>query len=65
MDDVPTPEILRSKLESIILNLKLLHITDESAFLQTLINVPNPIAIENGIELLKRLRFILIFLNSR
>ncbi|XP_052851218.1 ATP-dependent DNA/RNA helicase DHX36 [Drosophila gunungcola] len=55
MADIPTPEILRSKLESIILSLKLLHIDDPYRFLQTLINAPNPEAIRIGVELLKRI----------
>ncbi|KAH8261901.1 hypothetical protein KR038_004474 [Drosophila bunnanda] len=55
MEEIPTPEILRSKLESIILSLKLLHIDDPYRFLQTLINAPNPEAIRIGVTLLKRI----------
>ncbi|XP_037709550.1 ATP-dependent DNA/RNA helicase DHX36 [Drosophila subpulchrella] len=55
MADIPTPEILRSKLESIILSLKLLHIDDPYRFLQTLINAPNPDAIKIGVDLLMRI----------
>ncbi|XP_017097323.2 ATP-dependent DNA/RNA helicase DHX36 [Drosophila bipectinata] len=55
MQDVPKPEILRSKLESIILNLKLLHIENPYNFLGTLINAPNPEAIKIGVNLLMRI----------
>ncbi|XP_030383048.1 ATP-dependent DNA/RNA helicase DHX36 [Scaptodrosophila lebanonensis] len=55
MSEVPTPEILRSKLESIILSLKMLHIDDPYTFLQTLINSPQPEAISHGVALLKRI----------
>ncbi|KAH8325874.1 hypothetical protein KR067_009434 [Drosophila pandora] len=55
MEEVPTPEILRSKLESIILNLKLLHIDNPYNFLRTLINAPNPEAIKIGVDLLMRM----------
>ncbi|XP_020809319.1 ATP-dependent RNA helicase DHX36 isoform X2 [Drosophila serrata] len=55
MEEIPTPEILRSKLESIILSLKLLHIDDPYRFLQTLINAPNPEAIRIGVTLLMRI----------
>ncbi|KAH8413569.1 hypothetical protein KR009_012359 [Drosophila setifemur] len=55
MAEIPTPEILRSKLESIILSLKVLHIDDPYRFLQTLINAPNPEAIKIGVNLLKRI----------
>ncbi|XP_016976027.1 ATP-dependent DNA/RNA helicase DHX36 [Drosophila rhopaloa] len=55
MADIPTPEILRSKLESIILSLKLLHIDNPYRFLQTLINPPNPEAIKLGVDLLMRI----------
>ncbi|KAM8715778.1 hypothetical protein ACLKA7_002772 [Drosophila subpalustris] len=55
MDEIPTPEIVRSKLESIILSLKLLHIDNPYGFLQTLINVPAVEAVNNGVALLKRI----------
>ncbi|EDW75986.1 uncharacterized protein Dwil_GK15229 [Drosophila willistoni] len=55
MAEIPTPEILRCKLESIILSLKLLHIDDPHQFLQTVINAPPKEAINNGIQLLKRI----------
>ncbi|XP_037812159.1 ATP-dependent DNA/RNA helicase DHX36 [Lucilia sericata] len=55
MLEVPIPEILRSKLESIILNLKLLHISNPYEFLKTLISVPNEQAISHGLNLLKRI----------
>ncbi|XP_017043836.2 ATP-dependent DNA/RNA helicase DHX36 [Drosophila ficusphila] len=55
MAEIPTPEILRSKLESIILSLKLLHIDNPYRFLQTLINAPNPDAIKLGVDLLMRI----------
>lgn len=54
MCEVPMPEILRCKLESIILSLKLLHIDDPYVFLKTLINAPVEEAIGKGIALLKR-----------
>ncbi|XP_013110085.2 ATP-dependent DNA/RNA helicase DHX36 [Stomoxys calcitrans] len=53
MDDIPSPEILRNKLESIILHLKLLHIKEPFDFLKTLINVPDIRAINHGLRLLK------------
>ncbi|KAM7353368.1 ATP-dependent RNA helicase Rhau [Cochliomyia hominivorax] len=55
MLEVPIPEFLRSKLESIILNLKLLHISNPYEFLKTLISVPQDKAISNGLNLLKRI----------
>ncbi|XP_033149949.1 LOW QUALITY PROTEIN: ATP-dependent DNA/RNA helicase DHX36 [Drosophila busckii] len=55
MPEMPTPEILRSKLESILLSLKLMHIEDPYGFLQTLINPPAKEAISNGLALLKRI----------
>ncbi|XP_062143078.1 ATP-dependent DNA/RNA helicase DHX36 [Drosophila sulfurigaster albostrigata] len=55
MAEIPTSEILRSKLESIILSLKLLHIENPYVFLQTLINAPAQEAINNGVALLKRI----------
>lgn len=54
MLEVPIPEMLRSKLESIILNLKLLHIKNPYDFLKTLISVPNEKAVNHGLNLLKR-----------
>lgn len=53
MCEIPVPEILRTKLESIILNLKLLHIKEPYDFLKTLINVPDIRAINHGLKLLK------------
>ncbi|XP_058987315.1 ATP-dependent DNA/RNA helicase DHX36-like [Musca domestica] len=53
MSEIPVPEILRTKLESIILNLKLLHIKEPYDFLKTLINVPDIRAINHGLKLLK------------
>ncbi|KAH8263128.1 hypothetical protein KR044_004825, partial [Drosophila immigrans] len=55
MAEIPTPEILRSKLESVILSLKLLHIEDPYVFLQTLINAPAQESINKGVALLKRI----------
>ena len=54
MFEVPLPEILRSKLESIILNLKLLHVDKPYEFLKTLISVPDEKAVNHGLNLLKR-----------
>lgn len=54
MFEVPLPEILRSKLESIILNLKLLHVVKPYEFLKTLISVPDEKAVNHGLNLLKR-----------
>ncbi|XP_073825286.1 ATP-dependent RNA helicase Rhau [Musca autumnalis] len=53
MAEIPLPEILRTKLESIILHLKLLHIKEPYDFLKTLINVPDIRAINHGLKLLK------------
>lgn len=58
MLDVPLPEILRSKLESVILNLKLLHVMNPYEFLKTLISVPDERAVNHGLSLLKRFVFI-------
>ncbi|SPP79617.1 ATP-dependent DNA/RNA helicase DHX36 [Drosophila guanche] len=55
MEDIPTPDILRSKLESIILSLKLLHIDNPYDFLGTLISAPEQEAIKNGVLLLMRI----------
>ncbi|XP_001356858.2 ATP-dependent DNA/RNA helicase DHX36 [Drosophila pseudoobscura] len=55
MADIPTPDILRSKLESIILSLKLLHIDNPYEFLGTLISAPEQEAIKNGVLLLMRM----------
>lgn len=57
MFEVPLPEILRSKLESIILNLKLLHVVKPYEFLKTLISVPDEKAVNHGLNLLKRFVF--------
>lgn len=50
----PVPEILCSKLDSIVLNMKLLHIKNVQEFLSTLIDKPLDQAVENSIKLLKR-----------
>ncbi|XP_017491939.1 PREDICTED: ATP-dependent RNA helicase DHX36 [Rhagoletis zephyria] len=55
MIDQIVPEILRCKLESTILNLKMLHVKDVHHFLSTLISPPDKQAIVNGINLLKRI----------
>ncbi|XP_050334370.1 ATP-dependent DNA/RNA helicase DHX36 isoform X1 [Bactrocera neohumeralis] len=55
MIDHLVPEIKRSKLESTILNLKMLHIKDVDHFLNTLMSPPDNQAITNGINLLKRI----------
>ncbi|XP_055837370.1 ATP-dependent DNA/RNA helicase DHX36 [Episyrphus balteatus] len=55
LDAVPSPEIVRSKLEGVLLNLKLLHINDVAGFMRTLLDCPNEKAIELGISLLKRI----------
>ncbi|KAI9585909.1 hypothetical protein GQX74_001756 [Glossina fuscipes] len=55
MLDEPIPEIRRSRLETVILNLKLLHVCDLYDFLKSLISAPEPMAIQNGINLLKRI----------
>ncbi|EDV90429.1 GH23801 [Drosophila grimshawi] len=54
MAEVPTPEILRCKLESIVLSLKLLHIDDPYAFFPTMIDAPDQKAVSNAVNLLKR-----------
>uniref|UniRef100_A0A1B0AIR8 RNA helicase n=1 Tax=Glossina pallidipes TaxID=7398 RepID=A0A1B0AIR8_GLOPL len=51
----PIPEIRRSRLETVILNLKLLHVSDLYDFLKSLISAPESLAIQNGINLLKRI----------
>ncbi|XP_075152834.1 ATP-dependent DNA/RNA helicase DHX36-like [Haematobia irritans] len=53
MTEIPLPEILRNKMESIILHLKLLHIKEPYDFLKTLINAPDIRAINHGLRLLK------------
>ncbi|XP_053956982.1 ATP-dependent DNA/RNA helicase DHX36 [Anastrepha ludens] len=55
MLDQIVPEILRSKLESTILNMKMLHVKDVGYFFNTLISPPNQQAVTNGINLLKRI----------
>uniref|UniRef100_A0A1A9X0T9 RNA helicase n=1 Tax=Glossina brevipalpis TaxID=37001 RepID=A0A1A9X0T9_9MUSC len=55
MMDEPIPEIKRSRLETVILNLKLLHLNDLYEFLKSLISAPESLAIQNGINLLKRI----------
>lgn len=55
LDRFPTPEIVRSRLESNILNLKMLRIHDVKAFFETLIDQPHETVIVNSINLLKRL----------
>lgn len=54
MLDEPIPEIRRSRLETVILNLKLLHVSELYEFLKSLISAPESLAIQNGINLLKR-----------
>uniref|UniRef100_W8B7C0 RNA helicase n=1 Tax=Ceratitis capitata TaxID=7213 RepID=W8B7C0_CERCA len=49
------PEIKRTKLESTILSLKMLHIKNVNEFLNTLISPPENQAIMNGVNLLKRI----------
>lgn len=55
MDPLPTPDIVRSQLSNIVLSLKILHLDDPYSFLETLITPPQPKAIRNGINLLKRI----------
>ncbi|XP_023163854.2 ATP-dependent DNA/RNA helicase DHX36 isoform X2 [Drosophila hydei] len=54
MSEVPTPEILRCKLETIILSLKVLHIDDTYAMFQTMIDAPAQRTVSTAINLLKR-----------
>ncbi|XP_032584618.1 ATP-dependent DNA/RNA helicase DHX36 isoform X6 [Drosophila mojavensis] len=54
MSEVPTPEILRCKLEAIILSLKVLHIDDPYALFQTMIDPPVQRTVSTAINLLKR-----------
>lgn len=51
----PTPEILRSRLEGVILNLKVLHLNNVVELFQEMIDKPNIQVIENGLTLLKRI----------
>lgn len=55
MATLPTPDIIRSQLGNIVLSLKILHLDDPFAFLETLITPPHPKAIRNGINVLKRI----------
>ncbi|XP_055386793.1 ATP-dependent DNA/RNA helicase DHX36 [Condylostylus longicornis] len=55
LEEYPLPEILRSRLEPVILNLKMLRIHDVKEFMSTLISCPQEASIDNGIKLLKRL----------
>ncbi|EDW13519.1 ATP-dependent DNA/RNA helicase DHX36 isoform X2 [Drosophila mojavensis] len=55
MSEVPTPEILRCKLEAIILSLKVLHIDDPYALFQTMIDPPVQRTVSTAINLLKRI----------
>lgn len=54
MDALPTPEILRTRLESVILNLKMLRIHDVAQFLRKLVSVPDDSVVQTSIALLKR-----------
>ena len=49
------PEILRIRLEEVVLSIKVLCIKDVKVFMQTLIDVPKDIYIDKGIEILQRL----------
>ncbi|CAO1428871.1 unnamed protein product [Diamesa hyperborea] len=49
------PEILRIRLEEVVLSIKVLCIKDVKSFMQTLIDVPKKVYIDKGIELLQRL----------
>lgn len=49
------PEILRIRLEEVLLTIKVLCIKDIRAFMSTMIDVPEPKVIDNSIELLLRL----------
>ncbi|XP_067646025.1 ATP-dependent DNA/RNA helicase DHX36 [Eurosta solidaginis] len=55
MIDQIVPEIMRCKLESTILSMKMLHIKDVHHFLHTLMSPPANQSIVNGINLLKRI----------
>ncbi|KAI4457226.1 atp-dependent rna helicase [Holotrichia oblita] len=55
LDSYPLPEILRTRLEDVILMIKLLQLGPAMEFLQTLLDKPSEKTVEVSIELLKRM----------
>ncbi|KAL5279930.1 hypothetical protein ACFFRR_004136 [Megaselia abdita] len=55
LDLFPTPEILRSRLEGVILNLKVLHLNDVQELFKEMLDKPSPEVVGNGLTLLKRI----------
>ncbi|XP_059476225.1 ATP-dependent DNA/RNA helicase DHX36 [Neocloeon triangulifer] len=49
----PIPEMLRSRLEEVILQVKILQLGKVAPFLEKVMQPPNPIAIDHALELLK------------
>lgn len=55
LDLFPTPEILRSRLEGVILSLKILHLDNVEELFQEMLDKPSQQVVENGLILLKRI----------
>ncbi|CRL06068.1 CLUMA_CG018896, isoform A [Clunio marinus] len=55
LEEFEEPEVLRIRLEEMILTLKVLCIKDVKSFMSTLIDVPKDSVIESSIEMLERL----------
>ncbi|GJQ80024.1 hypothetical protein Trydic_g5004 [Trypoxylus dichotomus] len=55
LDAYPLPEVLRTRLEDVILLIKILQLGPAKEFLQTLLDQPNEKTIEVSLDLLKRM----------
>ncbi|CAH0382485.1 unnamed protein product [Bemisia tabaci] len=55
LDQYPLPEMLRTRLEEVILSAKLLQVGDVATFLKKVMNPPNSRAVELSVELLEKL----------
>lgn len=55
LDKSPEPEILRSRLDEVILQLKILQINHAKLFLQTTLDKPNELCVNQSLKLLLRL----------
>lgn len=52
LDQYPLPEMLRTRLEEVILSAKLLQVGDVATFLKKVMNPPNSRAVELSVEVL-------------
>ncbi|GLH02661.1 ATP-dependent RNA helicase DHX8 [Gryllus bimaculatus] len=55
-DDFPTPEILRTRLEELILTIKLLELGKVATILNRIMDSPNPKTVNSSLKLLETLR---------